>query len=120
MPLVNKKPVLAPYEPARKPNNEGLIKTIETLENGYRINNTVIVFNIDYGENQEFKNKKEKLESMRDAVYDIEYNEKTMSPQEAIRIAEHFFKEVIIQYLAGEFEQKLKVISKKLKSPIIH
>ncbi len=122
MPVVNKKPVLAPSEPAKTPNNEGLITTIEKLENGYKLNQAVTVFNIDYGDDAkvEEKSKQKIMESMLDAVYDIDYPENKMSPQQAIRIAEHFFKEVIITYLAGEFHQPLKVQSKKLRSPTLH
>jgi len=106
------------------------ITMVEKLDNGYLLNGSVKVFNIEYekeetpiypddmDEQAREAAEASRLSKARDAIYDIEYNELKMHINEAISIAETFFKDVIVTYLAGKFVQKpASVISKKLRTP---
>lgn len=83
---------------------------IEEVANGYFLNQTVKVFNIDYGGACD-------IDQYKNAEYDIEYNESLISRSDAITIAEEFFKRPIVEYLTGVFvQEKPKIVCKKLKS----
>ena len=97
-----------------------LIKTIEKVDGGYKLNNSVTVFNISWEDEREEGEvaTAETIEKIMDAEYDIEYDEKVMAPAGAIQIAEFFFSDAYVKYLAGDFRNTPpRVVSKKLRTP---